>query len=301
MSSRFANALISTGLLSSGLMMCVWTNGALLNDPELKIPLNPLGINHSPYGEVFAMAMQGPINAEFHVGMYGATPEAMAQKQRQHAAHPPGSLLLLKPKADGSAAAPPPRKSLSQQVLAVIARMQEGHQERTNPLRPSEALQFYLRRKAEDKLRFAYQLDPSHYANYNSLHFFLTEGIGTRPELSASSWQLAEETIDYCLRQENDPRPALTAAAACTNLLHLMFTDLRKGTSRPDTSEMRVWLSKLDECLARYHRLAAEWDQNQSWRRLSTQRIEECRNRISFLTRIRDTAFQTIVSIEKKS
>jgi len=299
--SRIANALISTGLISSGLLMCAWTGSSLLNNSELDTPLNPFGINHSPYGEVFAMAMQGPINTDFHVGMYGATEESIVQAQQKHAASPPGSLLIVKPKQEAPHNKPPQTWSPTQKLLSMIARMERGHQERTNPLPASEALKFFLRRKAEDKLRFAYQLDPSHYANYNSLHFFLSEGIGTRPELVASAGKLAEETVDYCLKQEDDPRPPLTAAAACTNILHLMFTNLRKGESTASTTEMRAWLSKLDECIAHYHEIATEWDQNNSWSRLSPQRIQECQNRISFVTRIRDAAFQTIVRIEKKS
>lgn len=299
--SRIANALISTGLISSGLLMCAWTGISLLNSSELDTPLNPFGINHSPYGEVFAMAMQGPINTDFHVGMYGATDEAIAEAQQKNASSPPGSILIVKPKPAPPQNQPPQTWSPSQKLLSMIDQMEKGHKERTNPLPASEALKFFLRRKAEDKLRFAYQLDPSHYANYNSLHFFLTEGISTRPELTALASQLAEETIEYCLKQEDDPRPALTAAAACTNMLHLMFTKLRKGEPTASTDEMRASLAKLDECIARYHEIAGQWDQNNSWSRLSPQRIDECQTRIGFVTRIRDAAFQTIVRIEKRS
>ena len=43
-------------------------------ESDLNVPLNPLGINGSPYGEVFAMAMQGPIDTYFHGAMGGGSP-----------------------------------------------------------------------------------------------------------------------------------------------------------------------------------------------------------------------------------
>lgn len=157
----------------------------------------------------------------------------------------------------------------------------------------------YLRRQAEDKLRFAYQLDPSHYANYNALHFFLTEpSVGTRPELTPSAAKLAEETIQYCLKQDNDPRPALTAASACTNILHLMFSDQREAHPKYNTAQMRQCLSLLDHCIARYQMIARQWDESKGWERLSTQRITECSDRISFISKIRDAAEKTILRFE---
>jgi hypothetical protein len=173
---------------------------------------------------------------------------------------------------------------------------------RTNPKAASESLKRHLRREAEDKLRFAYQLDPSHYANYNSLHFFLTEpSIGTRPELTPSAAKLAEETIQYCLKQDNDPRPALTAAAACTNILHLMFADLQSDSPKYSPGQMRQCLNLLDHCIARYVMIARQWDETKNWELLSPERISECDERFNFITKIRDAAEKTILRLENES
>ncbi len=297
------STISSLCLIGLGLLMAAWSGNRLLDRPEWRSPLNPLGINRSPYGEVFAMAMQGPIDTEFHVGMFGATAEEAALRLRQHH-HSRGeataeSLSETLEKAEAACQARPWNPSA--RLEAMIARMQVGHSSRTNPRIASKALRAFLRDQAEDKLRFAYQLDPAHYANYNALHFFLTEGISTHPESAASVMQLARETIDYCRTQQDDPRPALTAAAACTNALHLLFAEHRKSPQPGQVEQMHAYLKELDALIATYHRISAEWDQNQSWQRLSSQRIDECQSRITFISNIRNAAETTIRNIENKS
>lgn len=286
--SRTSSIAISTGLIGSGVLAWAFAGRPLLEDPDLKAPLNALGINRSPYGEVFAMAMQGPIDTEFHVGLTGGAPS--------HHQPAPGSLLLRKPESGQSSKAT--SLSLTERLQTMLASMKKGSEERTNPKPASESLKFYLRRQAEDKLRFAYQLDPSHYGNYNSLHFFLIEGITTRPELKSTAGKLAQDTIQYCLQQENDPRPALTAAAACTNMLHFMFEDRKNETPEYSTDDMRQCLNTLDQCLNRYDTIAKEWDETKNWNLISPQRIEECETRFSFIGKIREAADKTILRYE---
>jgi hypothetical protein len=55
-------------LFGCGAMMLSFSAHHMARNPELDTPLNPLGINRSPYGEVIAMAAQGPIDTYFHNG-----------------------------------------------------------------------------------------------------------------------------------------------------------------------------------------------------------------------------------------
>ena len=288
---RIPSIAITTGLIGSGVLAWAFAGRPLLDNPDLDAPLNALGINHSPYGEVFAMAMQGPIETNFDAGMFSGGAHKHEAK--------PGSLLLVKPESKLTPANTNP--SLTDRLRQMLATIEKGSIERTNPRPASEALKFYLRRQAEDKLRFAYQLDPSHYANYTALHFFLTEGVGTRPELTPSAAKLAEATIQYCLKQEGDPRPALTASAACTNIVHLMFADRHNERPKFTTTQMRQCLDLLDHCLARYEMIAKQWDESKNWDRLSDQRITECQDRYSFICKIREAAETTIVRFENES
>lgn len=290
--SRFSSIAVSTGLIGLGVLASVFAGRPLVANRDLDTPLNPLGINRSPYGEVFAMAMQGPIDSYFHEAMFGGAHQHEDAKTCDS--------------CEKSRTAAPPAKSnpsLKVRFRNLLTSLDKAAAVRTNPKAASEALKRHLRRQAEDKLRFAYQLDPSHYGNYNSLHFFLTEpAVGTRPELTPSAAKLAEETIQYCLKQEHDPRPALTAAAAATNILHLMFSD-HNSSEKPKftTDQMRQCLNVLDHCLGRYDMIAKEWDESKNWELLSSQRINECNERFKFVCKIRDAAENTILRYEGKT
>jgi hypothetical protein len=281
--SRIRSIAFSTGLIGTGLLACSFAGRPLLADTDLKTPPNPLGIRQSPYGEVFAMALQGPIDTSFTVGMFGTT----------------GS---YKPEIPEETVSNKEDVTLTGKWLHMLDTFNKASTARTNPKAASEALRTHLRREAENKLRFAYNLDPSHYGNYNSLHFYLSEpAVGTHPVLTPAALKLAEQTIDYCLKQENDPRPALTAAAACTNVLHLMFAGLDQGEPKFTTAQMRQCLQLLDHCLGRYATIANQWNESDQWELLSPQRINECQERFDFITKIRGAAEQTILRAENNT
>jgi hypothetical protein len=284
--SRIPSIVISTGLIGSGVLAWTFAGRPLLSNPDFKTPLNPLGINGSPYGEVFAMAMQGPIDTHFHGALRGGP-------GHQHADGTDCASCANAPETS-----PNGNTGRLQNLLTAL---EQAKLARTNPKGASEAHRLYLRRQVEDKLRFAYKLDPAHYANYNSLHFFLTEPqLGTRPELTPSAAKLAEETIQYCLKQEDDPRPALTAAAATSNILELMFNDRNNPDPKFTTAQMRQYLNLLDHCIQRYVTLATAWDESKNWERLSSQRIAECDERFQFITQFREAAAGAIDRLEGK-
>lgn len=298
--SRIPSIAITAGLLGSGVFAWAIAGRPLLANQDLKAPLNPLGINGSPYGEVFAMAMQSPIDSYFHAAMGRSHNHADGEECSGCADHDHGDHEDCDHDHNDhlkNSESP----SLNARFRNLLTSLGKASEARTNPKAASEALKRHLRRQAEDKLRFAYQLDPSHYANYNSLHFFLTEPqIGTRPELTRSAAKLAEDTIRYCLKQDSDPRPALTAAAAATNILHLMFEDQRNASPKFNTAQMRQYLGLLDQCIARYDKIARQWDQTKNWELLSPMRIAECEERLKFIRKVREAASGAIDRFEGK-
>ncbi len=290
--SRTLTHTITAALMASGVLLWAFAGRPLVGNPDLDAPLNPLGINGSPYGEVFAMAMQGPIDTYFH--------GAMSVGAHQHEAGQ--ECTICKQAAASKAAVANPNPSLERRLENLLASLDKSVEVSTNPKSASAAHRLYLRRQVEDKLRFAYQLDPAHYANYNSLHFFLTEPeLGTRPELTPSATKLAEETIQYCLKQEHDPRPALTAAAAASNILELMFNDQHNASPKFNVSQMHQYLNLLDHCLNCYATIAKAWDETKNWELLSPQRIAECDERFNFINHFRDDAEGTILRLEGNS
>lgn len=284
---RIPSHVASLGLIIAGAVAWAFAGKPLADNPDLKAPLNPLGINHSPYGEVFAMAMQTPIDAHFHEATYNGS---------HH--HDDGETC----EACEAESPALPQPSFSGGLKKLLVSFDKATRLRTNPKPASPTQKFYLRRQVEDKLRFAYQLDPSHYANYNSLHFFLTEPeLGTRPHLTPSAAKLADDTIQYCLKQTHDPRPALTAAAAVCNILELMFNEKSNGRHVFQPDQMRRYLILLDYCLGRYNSLARDWDESNHWDLLSPQRVQECRERHHFITKVREAAEQTILHLEREA
>jgi len=303
---KLSPTVISTGLLGVGVAVWALATPTLIALPDAKFPLNPLGINTSPYGEVFAMAMQSPIDVYWH----GAEDHHHDDDHvhDEHCDHDHSEEAAAKNARIAPAA---PMHNRYRDFLSGLSKLPE---KRTNPKPASTAHKFFMRRGVEDKLRFAYQLDPAHYANFTSYYFFLTQPqLGTRPELTHSAAKLAEETIQYCLKIENDPRPALTAAAAAGNILELMFIDqqntqpkfpallfLDQQITQPKFSveQMRQNLTLLDHCIARYQLISRRWDATGNWNLLSNMRIEECRQRYYFIRKVREAAAATIARFE---
>jgi len=281
--SRNSSNAVSFALIGAGVLAWAGAGHSVVRNDELDVPLNPLGINRSPYGEVFAMAMQGPIDTVFHRG-------ASDDYGHNHG---------VEKKENSSTKSIANSGDLRSSFQTYISEMAEASTARTNKRPTSKAHDFYIRRQVEDKLRFAYQLDPSHYGNYNSYHFFLTEPLmGTRPELTPSAAKLADETIRYCLKESYDPRPALTAAAAACNVMHLLFDDARQEQPRFTVSQMRQTLALLDHCIARHFELFAKWESDGGKDLLSPMRILEMEERLSFVLKIRDAAEVTINRFE---
>lgn len=274
--------VISLALLAAGCVSWALTAPALLADKDSIPPLNPMGVDGSPYGEVFAMAMQTPIDETFHaVWVTGAHD------------HSGGAC---------EACAKTPHSSGGINLGNLLEKISTAHDLRTNPKPPSEKHRLYLRGQVENKLRFANRLDPAHYANYTSLHFFLTEPeLGTHPVLTDAALQLADDTIRYCMAKANDPRPALTAGAAASNVLELMFNNYRSDSPRFTLAQMRHYLATLDQTILRHEEIARQWDAQDAWKNLSTQRIGECNERIRFIRKFRDTAVETIRRFETEN
>ncbi|RYD31624.1 MAG: hypothetical protein EOP87_14365, partial [Verrucomicrobiaceae bacterium] len=283
--------ILSLCLIAAGSSVCASLGKSLMEDKDLRVPVNPFGINSSPYGEVLAMAMQGSIDTYWHSGIEQAgTSSQDHDHPHQHTAEC-GHDLSPRNQATG----------LRGRMSGFLEGLAEASAERTNPRPASRAQIFNTRRKIEDKLRFAYQLDPAHYANYNTYHFFLTEPeLGTRPQLTPQAAGLADKTIRYCLGKNDDPRPTLTAAAAAGNLLELMFTDRAAGKSRFSTRVMREYLQLMDQCIARYRLISGQWAATGQWELLSPMRRLEAENRLTFTLKVRDAAENTILRLERE-
>ena len=272
------SSALSAGLIVGGVLAWASVARPLTGNPELATAPNPLGIARSPYGEVLAMAMQGPIDVFFH----GAAEDPHKDcgddcDGHDHEDHDD---------PDAPAAAAPAPGGFAN----FISGLDRAMTARTNPKPASPTLKRYLLCQTANKLRFAYNLDPAHYGNFASYYFFLTQPeLGGRRDLTPSAVALARETIDYCLQREDDPRPALTAAAATENILEQLIADHKSGGNRELTlAQLRQNLALLDQCLARYAEISAQWDATGNWELISSFRRDEVRDRLHLLGKIRN-------------
>lgn len=289
---------VSLVLLGAGALAWGAMARSLAVEDSLQVPSNPLGIKRSPYGEVFAMAMQGPIDLYWHGGSDECDDPGCTNPEHHHH-HEHEGLDCHCPDCVEAAVKPASGDSpLHARFLAFLEELNGAARIRTNPKAATQSHKFYLRRQIENKLRFAHELDPSHYGNYAAYHFFLTEPqLGTRPELTPEAARLADETIRYSLGQQDDPRPALTAAAAAENELQLMFG--APGRFTPD--QMRQCLSVMNYSLERHRQIAGECVANGNWNLIPPLRQQEIAERFRFLLQLRDAAAATLVRLERQS
>jgi hypothetical protein len=167
----------------------------------------------------------------------------------------------------------------------------QGANHRTNPRPDTAAHKFYLRRQIESRLRIAYEFDPSNYGTYNSYHLFLTNSsLGTTKEGVENAMWLSRVTIDYCLRQPHDPRPALTAAAAAHDILALMF---REHINKPLNEYKRV-LQTEGSCLNRYLDMIQVRRNDGTLDLISNNRQAEMAERFRLLMKLREADEATI-------
>jgi len=278
--------LICAAVIGGGMVAMAVAARPLADHEALDYPTNPLGVNRSPYGEVFAMAMQGPIDTYWTQGELARLAPGVVRSNPQSAANDV---------QDRPAASLP----WNTRLRVFLEKLDEASTARTNPHVGSKQLDLHIRRQVENKLRFGYRLDPAHYGNYNSYHFFLSEpAIGTRRILTPAVAQLARETVLYGLAEEHDPRPSLTAAAAATNIIHLMFADRHKETPAFTAAQMRETLDLLDHCIARHLAIRETWVAAGHHELLSPMRFNEMEDRFDFVLRIRDAAEPAVARFE---
>ncbi len=271
---------ITSALALAG--VALWSHAAsrLAAGGDFNFRPNPLGLKTSPYGAVVALAMQGGIESDWHGTMETSGAPAAACSTCGHHHGPEGDACHDDHKAEVT--------------KGWMERIELAATERTNPSPVTKGHQLYLRRQAEDRLRLAYELDPSNYANYNSYHLFLTEPeVGTRPVLTDKVIELASSTIAYCLKEESDPRPALTAAAAAGNILELMFLHRDQYT----LEQMKEQLHLLDYSLGKYHSLTDKWLSTGEFENLSPARQAEMVERLKFVVKVRDAAVKTVARL----
>lgn len=292
--SRLASPLLITGgliLAAAGL--------AALNDAEspLRHSRNPLAIQGSAYGKLLARLSETTIDRVWHLGVEQIVPHYMSGGKHDHDDHDHGTADHEDEddhgKEEGLHAAAEGMKKTSKAPDSLLHQGKRWFQDRviaqhhrTNPNSLNERHLATVHRDIEEKLLRSFKLDPTHYGAYDSYHLFLTtHDFGGTPEANAQAAKVAQVAIAAAFKEDEDPEPWLTAAAAGMNLYLMDAAPYMKTGKTIPLPIIEEYRGKIGYCLARFDEIQAKSEAAGNWERLSLERQMEITERSLFAKR----------------
>ena len=274
-SAKFAmcSALITGAALWGGMAVKFASEDKLSYEPNVAC------LKGSPYGKIFALAMQGPIGFYWHEGKTHEHASILADDHEHHAGCADGC------HGHGVKADSEPVKKdvpLHEWAQQEIRQMDASAHRTTNGKPLSAAHKQYLQDVTEDKLRLAYELDPTNYTNYANYHLFISTASFGRPEANdADALALARRTLDTCKKDGVDPASWVTAASAAYNIIYHI------GKHHQDFSalEAKASLAEFDACIFKYEQLLDQaFDEGL---KIAPIRMKEMKESVSYLIKLR--------------
>ncbi len=267
--------------LAAGLALAAGAIPGLRSDGTLRHGQNPFALQGSAYGKLLARLSETTIDRVWHLGVEQIVPHYMSGEYH-HGEAPVNkeSLAVRVPKPAGSKGGPLDRGKAWFQARVV------AQHTRTNPHSLNESHLATVHRDIERMLLRSFRLDPTHYGAYDSYHLFLTtHDFGGSPAAKEQAARIANTAIAAAFREDEDPEPWLTAAAAGMNL-YLMDAGpyMEKGEPIP-LDLLREYRGKIGYCLSRFDELQQGAEQSGNWDRLSLERQMEIAERNLFAKR----------------
>lgn len=250
MNSKLSKPAICAALFMGAVL---WIGMATKFKSEEKLSYEPnvACIKGSPYGKVFALAIQGPIDVYWHEG---ETHQHSAINRRHH--HD-GCSDGCQGHHHGSGAA----VEFNQEVGAIqslkenLKRLEAATFQRNNSKAMAPIHKQHLQDVIEDKLHLAHQLDPANYANYGNYHLYLsTSNLGKGEANDAAALALAKQTLIVCKKDRVDPASWVTAASAAYNVANHIAQNHRDHT----VEEAKGSLAEFDFCIEQYEMLLGQ-------------------------------------------
>ena len=249
------------------------------SEDKLSYEPNVACLKGSPYGKIFALAMQGPIGFYWHEGKTHEHASILADDHEHHAGCADGC------HGHGVKADPEPVKKdvpLHEWAQQEIRQMDASAHRTTNGEPLSTAHKQYLRDVTEDKLRLAYELDPTNYTNYGNYHLFLSiNNLGRAEADDYAALDIAHQTLETCKQDELDPASWVTAASAAYNIIYHI------GRHHKDYSiaQAKASLAEFDSCIGKYEELLGEALRNGLT--IPASRLTEMEERVAYLKKLR--------------
>lgn len=282
-----ANKVVVTVGLTLGTGLWLF-NAKNLNDQGLlDYTPNVATLKASPYGKILALAMQGPIDFYWHEGQTHADAHvhrAGEEGHHDHSSDVDSDHSSDEDLADIRLAKLEARRNLAWHIRAKrkVAELTAFTHRKTNGGRLTKEHALYLQTATEDKLRFAYELDPSNYTNYGNYQLFLSNSnIGRNFIDEARHFSLSKQTLAFCKKDSKDPASSVTAAMAAYDMAYHMAGK----PNEYNLSEVRLALGEFDFCMQRYIKIFEGYSASEI--PFSAVRADELKEHARYLTALR--------------
>ncbi|MBT8036177.1 MAG: hypothetical protein KJO21_01415 [Verrucomicrobiae bacterium] len=269
---------------------------------QLDYKPNVACVKGSPYGKILALAMQGPIDFYWHEGASHEDTSILNQDAHEHDAscadgcddhsgHDHAAAKSAHGEDCPCDAHGGKQENLKEgetgplhlRAKRMIKKMAAYSRRKTDGQPLSPAHQKYLQGVVEDKLRFAYELDPSNYINYGNYHLFIsTTSLGKSEGDDDRAVKLAMRTLDFCQEDDVDPESWLTAASAAYDIV----SHIGRYYEQYTIPEAKESLAQFDVCLQQYVQLRDQALKNN--RIVSEIRLDDMEARANSLTKLRE-------------
>lgn len=293
--SQFTPALVA---FCVGSAMWYFAGAKLADSKNTPLEFRPniLAIKGSPLGKTFALAVQGDIDFAWHEGMTNPFEE------HDHSNCDHGNGVCShdhKPAKDHSscdhghghcnhdhvpsAESPTSDSWLRDRVDQMTASVYASN----SPYELTDRHRKHIRENVEQKIAFAYSLDPENYLNYNSLHLFYETTLGNDVKSADQLIELAKQTRAAIREFTIDPEPWVTAASTQSNICGVIVNQLGlEGREQQFVDH----LNDMRHCLIRFDRLRQEKIRNGSWQNIAAPRRDQMLQR--FLSTVREHSNQ---------
>lgn len=291
MSPFYSRIILSVTLLVGGV---TWWMSAQNLDHQKMLAYTPnvASLKGSPYGKILAFAAQGPIDFYWHQGqshddieIFNAETNGEFQcaagcaagcevhiHDHDHHSEQHGDTILT--------TEAPWHVSAKEEIKKLVAYTRR----RTNEVPISPKHDKYLQSEIEDKLKFAYQLDPTNTTNYSNYYYFLSVSNLGRSEADLEKCiALAQETLSICKQDQFDPSSWVTAVVASHDIAEYSIANSDQYSQK----EIDAYLEEFDFCLSEYRKvLLSSLD---SKRFISNIRINEMEEHIRFTLKLKES------------
>ncbi|MBB5036008.1 hypothetical protein [Prosthecobacter dejongeii] len=286
---------LSHTLLSLTAAVGLWWAGHAVTctQPSLQAARTPpaFAFAGSAYGSLTARLIRDSLYSYWHGGESTTAAAVPTPAKGSPAPPPPAGRFARK----GMPAPPPPPAISSktpwlQKQVDELARLEKNRTRRNSTFPLSQAHQRYLNAAGDVRLRFAYQLDPGDATLYEILHYHIA--ARTRPSEAAVPilQALAQQAMNYGLRQDASLADALTGAGAAINLLN---EQLRPERILRDAQAISQHRDTLARCLDHYQNVRSTAQAEGWWENIPPLRRQELEEHAKFLTHIREVIQRT--------